>query len=206
MKSKFIVFEGIDGSGKSTISQMLYEKMREVDADVYRTFEPTDSPIGSVIKNILNKRIVSDDKTIAALFLADRLDHILNPVTGMMQYLEKGTHVISDRYYYSSYAYHVPMLSMDWVINANKACADILRPDVVFYLKISAKESMRRINASRKFTDLFETYEKMEQVIINYNEAIAREGKKDNVIIIDGHQSVAAIFTEVWNYVNGMIK
>ena len=206
MKSKFIVFEGIDGSGKSTISQMLYEKMREVDADVYRTFEPTDSPIGSVIKNILNKRIVSDDKTIAALFLADRLDHILNPVTGMMQYLEKGTHVISDRYYYSSYAYHVPMLSMDWVINANKACADILRPDVVFYLKISAKESMRRINASRKFTDIFETHEKMEQVIINYNEAIAREGKKDNVIIIDGHQSVAAIFTEVWNYVNGMIK
>ena len=206
MKSKFIVFEGIDGSGKSTISQMLYEKMREVDADVYRTFEPTDSPIGSVIKNILNKRIVSDDKTIAALFLADRLDHILNPVTGMMQYLEKGTHVISDRYYYSSYAYHVPMLSMDWVINANKACADILRPDVVFYLKISAKESMRRINASRKFTDLFETHEKMEKVIVNYNEAIAREGKKDNVIIIDGHQSVAAIFTEVWNYVNGMIK
>lgn len=206
MKSKFIVFEGIDGSGKSTISQMLYEKMREVDADVYRTFEPTDSPIGSVIKNILNKRIVSDDKTIAALFLADRLDHLLNPVTGMMQYLEKGTHVISDRYYYSSYAYHVPMLSMDWVINANKACADILRPDVVFYLKISAKESMRRINASRKFTDLFETHEKMEKVIVNYNEAIAREGKKDNVIIIDGHQSVAAIFTEVWNYVNGMIK
>jgi len=206
MKSKFIVFEGIDGSGKSTISQMLYEKMREVDADVYRTFEPTDSPIGSVIKNILNKRIVSDDKTIAALFLADRLDHILNPVTGMMQYLEKGTHVISDRYYYSSYAYHVPMLSMDWVINANKACADILRPDVVFYLKISAKESMRRINASRKFTDLFETHEKMEKVIVNYNEAIEREGKKDNVIIIDGHQSVAAIFTEVWNYVNGMIK
>ena len=205
MKSKFIVFEGIDGSGKSTISQMLYEKMREVDADVYRTFEPTDSPIGSVIKNILNKRIVSDDKTIAALFLADRLDHILNPVTGMMQYLEKGTHVISDRYYYSSYAYHVPMLSMDWVINANKACADILRPDVVFYLKISAKESMRRINASRKFTDLFETHEKMEKVIVNYNEAIAREGKKDNVIIIDGHQSIAAIFTEVWNYVNGMI-
>ena len=205
-KAKFIVFEGIDGSGKSTISKMLYEKIKEHNRDIYRTFEPTDSPIGSVIKNILNKRIVSDDKTIGALFLADRLDHIQNPVTGIMQYLEQGTHVISDRYYYSSYAYHVPMLSLDWVIDANKACADILRPDIVFYLQISAEESMKRIHASRKFTDLFETKEKMEQVIINYNEAIKREGKKDNVIIIDGHQSVAAIFEEVWRLTTELLE
>jgi len=205
-KSKFIVFEGIDGSGKSTISKLLYEKLNEVTGDVYRTFEPTDSPIGSVIKNILNKRIVSDDKTIGALFLADRLDHIQNPVTGMMQYLEKGTHVISDRYYYSSYAYHVPMLSLDWVINANKACADILRPDIVFYLEISAEESMRRINASRKFHDLFETKEKMDKVIVNYAEAIKREGQKDNVVIIDGHQSVEAIFEEVWKLTTDLLE
>jgi len=205
-KSKFIVFEGIDGSGKSTISEMLYRKINADSGNIYRTFEPTDSPIGSVIKNILNKRIVSDDKTIGALFLADRLDHIQNPVTGMLQYLEQGTHVISDRYYYSSYAYHVPMLSMDWVIAANKACADILRPDVVFYLKISAEESMKRIHASRTFTDLFETKEKMEQVIVNYNEAIKREGVKDNVIIIDGERSIAEIFAEVWKITTQLLK
>ena len=99
-KPKFIVFEGIDGSGKSTISNLLFEKLRSQKKEVYKTFEPTDSPIGSVIKNILNKRIISDDKTIGALFLADRLDHIQNPVSGMLQYLEQGKHVISDRYYY----------------------------------------------------------------------------------------------------------
>jgi len=197
-KPKFIVFEGIDGSGKSTISNLLFEKLRLQKEEVYKTFEPTDSPIGSVIKNILNKRIISDDKTIGALFLADRLDHIQNPVSGMLQYLEQGKHVISDRYYYSSYAYHVPMLDMDWVIAANKVCADLLRPDIVFYIDISAEESMKRLSASRAFLDLFETQEKMEQVILNYKEAIQKEGKNDNVVIIDGQRSVEEIFDEVW--------
>ncbi len=72
-KGKFIVFEGIDGLGKSTISNMLFEKINSHSGNIYKTFEPTDSHIGSVIKNILNKRIISDDKTIGALFLADRL-------------------------------------------------------------------------------------------------------------------------------------
>jgi dTMP kinase len=205
-KAKFIVFEGIDGSGKSTISNLLFEKLRSENNDIYKTFEPTDSPIGSVIKNILNKRILSDDKTIGALFLADRLDHIQNPVSGMLHYLEQGKHVISDRYYYSSYAYHVPMLDMDWVIAANKVCADLLRPDIVFFIDISAKESMKRLSASRAFLDLFETEEKMDQVIINYKKAIQKEGKKDNVVIIDGQRSVEEIFEEVWELTSKIIK
>jgi len=204
-KAKFIVFEGIDGSGKSTISNLLFEKLRSEKIDIYKTFEPTDSPIGSVIKNILNKRILSDDKTIGALFLADRLDHIQNPVSGMLQYLEQGKHVISDRYYYSSYAYHVPMLDMDWVIAANKVCADLLRPDIVFFIDISAKESMKRLSASRAFLDLFETEEKMDQVIINYKKAIQKEGRKDNVVIIDGQRSVEEIFEEVWKLTSEII-
>jgi len=117
---------------------MLFDKINSKEVRIHKTFEPTDSPIGSVIKNILNKRIISDDKTIGVLFLADRLDHIQNPITGILKHLNNGTHVISDRYYYSSYAYHVPMLSMDWVIDANKVCANLLRPDIVFYFDISA--------------------------------------------------------------------
>lgn len=198
-KGKFIVFEGIDGSGKSTISNLLFERFNSKLGNIHRTSEPTDSPIGSVIRNILNKRIVSDEKTIGALFLADRLDHIQNPVTGILNYLEKGINVISDRYYYSSYAYHVPALSLDWLIDANKICADLLRPDIVFYLDISVEESMNRLGKSRQFHDLFETKEKIEQVTKNYKEAIKREGKKDHVVMIDGHGSVEEIIDEVWN-------
>ena len=205
-KGKFIVFEGIDGSGKSTISNLLFDKINSELGNIHRTYEPTDSPIGSVIRNILNKRIVSDEKTIGALFLADRLDHIQNPVTGILNYLDKGINVISDRYYYSSYAYHVPALSLGWLIDANKACADLLRPDIVFYLNISIEESMKRLNKTRQFHDLFETKEKIEQVIENYKEAISREGMKDNVVIIDGHKSVESIIDEVWRKTSELIK
>ena len=198
-KAKFIVFEGIDGSGKSTISSLLFDKLNTEFGNIYRTSEPTDSPVGSVIRNILNKRIISDEKTIGALFLADRLDHIQNPVSGILHYLDKGINVISDRYYYSSYAYHVPSFSLDWLINANKICADLLRPDIVFFLDISVEESMNRLHKSRQFHDLFETKEKITQVRDNYFRAIKREGEKDHVVIIDGHKSVQEITDEVWN-------
>lgn len=205
-KSKFIVFEGVDASGKSTMSTMLHEKLIGLNIDIYKTFEPTDSPIGSVIRNILNKRIVTDEKTIGALFLADRLDHINNPITGILNYLNNGVNVISDRYYYSSYAYHVPHLSLDWIIDANKLCADTLRPDVVFYIDISVEESMRRLKSSRRFLDLYETSDRISKVINNYKKAIEREGKNDNVIIIDGERSKEEIFDDIWKECSKLLK
>ena len=195
-KGKFIVFEGMDGSGKSTISNLLFNHLNEV-TEVYKTFEPTDSPFGALARNILNKRILSDEKTLCAVYLADRLDHLQNTSNGILQYLDKGVHVVCDRYYYSSYAYHVPHLSMDWVIQANSACADLLRPDVVFFLDISVEESMHRLQKNRKFLDKYETKEKMTVVRENYLEAINREGEKDNVIIINGERSVEEIYQEV---------
>lgn len=196
-KPKFIVFEGVDASGKSTISQMLFDHLHKSGINIYKTFEPTDSPIGSVLRNILNKRIAADEKTIGALFLADRIDHLTNPVNGLLSYLEKGVNIISDRYYYSSYAYHVPHLSMDWIINANKVCADMLRPDIVFYMDVSIDVSMQRLNANRKFHDLFETRDRINNVISNYKEAISREGLKDNVVVINAERTIPEIFEEV---------
>jgi dTMP kinase len=198
-RGKFIVFEGIDGSGKSTVANKIFKRLNELDISTHKTFEPTDSPIGSVIRNILNKRIVADEKTIGALFLADRLDHIQNNANGMLKFLNEGTNVISDRYYYSSYAYHVPHLSLDWVIAANKVCADLLRPDIVFFLDITPEVSMERLNKNRKFHDLFETKERITQVYHNYKAAIKKEGDKDNVVIIDANRPADEVFESAWS-------
>jgi dTMP kinase len=205
-RGKFIVFEGVDGSGKSTVCNKLFQKLNDNGCSIHKTFEPTDSPIGSVIRNILNKRITADEKTIGALFLADRLDHIQNESNGMLKFLNTGSHVISDRYYYSSYAYHVPYLDLDWVIAANKVCADILRPDIVFFLDITPDVSMERLNKNRKFHDLFETKERITQVYHNYKKAIEKEGKKDNVVIIDANRSAEEVFDEVWSRTNELIN
>ena len=86
-KGKFIVIEGVDGSGKTTQIEILKEKFKANGLKFHFTWEPTDSPIGSIIRNILNKRIEADEQTIAALYLADRLDHIQNNQNGILKFL-----------------------------------------------------------------------------------------------------------------------
>ena len=126
-RGKFIVFEGIDGSGKSTQSSLLTAHLQARGLPCYRTFEPTDSPIGSLIHQMMTGRIRADNKVIAALFVADRYDHLTNPLDGFKEKLDAGVTVVADRYYFSSYAYHGVDLDMDWVIAANSISAELPR-------------------------------------------------------------------------------
>lgn len=75
---KFIAFEGIDGAGKTTQIKLLTKKLAALGVRCYETREPTDSPIGSLIHQIMTGRIPADNKVIASLFIADRVDHLLN--------------------------------------------------------------------------------------------------------------------------------
>ncbi len=204
-KGKFIVFEGIDGSGKTTQIQLLQARFRAASLPIYVTKEPTDGPIGAVIRNVLNKRIKTSEKAIAGLFLADRLDHIENPINGMLGQLGQEMHVISDRYYLSSYAYHSSHVPLDWVIAANAECAKLLRPDIIFFIDISAEESLERLKKGRAFLDLFENLERLKSVRANYMRAIERVEKEENIIRIDGSQSEATIAAEIWEQVQEIL-
>ena len=82
-KGIFIAFEGIDGSGKSTQIQLLNEKIKEKGIRCYQTCEPSSGPIGSLTRQILTGRIKTDNRVVAAMFAADRLDHLLNDVDGI---------------------------------------------------------------------------------------------------------------------------
>ncbi|MGB0931288.1 MAG: dTMP kinase [Chitinophagales bacterium] len=200
-RGKFIVFEGIDGSGKSTQVKLLTERLKTANYPIYQTFEPTNSPIGSLIRNMLYGRIEGDEKTLAALYLADRLDHIQNSTNGMLKYLDKGTNVISDRYYFSSYAYHVPHVSLDWVVEANSICAELLRPDLIIFIDITTKTSLERLTKGRNELDKFENFERISTVRKNYMTAMKRFEGAENVVVIDGNQSFEAVSEAIWNLV-----
>lgn len=86
---RFIAFEGIDGSGKSTQLVMLKQQLEAAGYKVYNTFEPTDNQIGSLIRDILKGKQSADQLTIAALFAADRLHHILNAEDGLLKNYKK---------------------------------------------------------------------------------------------------------------------
>lgn len=153
---KFIAFEGIDGSGKSTQIEYLTEKLKKENIYYYTTMEPTDSPIGSLIHQIMTGRVKTDNKVIAALFVADRLDHLLNDLNGLKAKIDEGITVISDRYYFSSYAYHSVDMPMEWVIQANDQCKQILKPTATVFIDVDPDTAIERIAKNRFHQELFE--------------------------------------------------
>ena len=201
-KNLFIAFEGIDGSGKSTQVKLLSDSFKKAGHKVYSTFEPTDSPIGSVIRNIFKHRIEADHRVIAGLFVADRLDHLLNKTNGILKKLEDGYTVITDRYYFSSYAYHGTHMSLDWVIEANSLSVDLLRPDLNIYIDISPDISMKRLNNGRSSIELYETIENLRNVRDKYLEAIEQLKFKENIFVTDGNRSAELIASDIWNEVS----
>jgi dTMP kinase len=204
-KNLFIAFEGIDGSGKSTQVKLLAEKLTAAGHQVYTTCEPTDSPIGKMIRDIFSGRMDADHRTIAGLFVADRLHHLLNKTDGLLKKLEEGYTVITDRYYFSSYAYQSPYMDMKWVIEANSLSAGLLRPDVNIYIDILPEISIERIKKGRDVVELYETLENLENVRNKYLEVMELLKAEEKVFVVDGNQLTQTIATEVWIRLSEMI-
>ena len=182
-KGKFIVFEGTDGSGKSTQMKMLFKYLAGRGVSCFCTREPTDSPFGALLRTCLTGRVEADEHTIAAMFAADRLDHINNGVNGIKKKLSEGETVLCDRYYYSSLAYNGGFVSLDWVAELNRPAMEALRPDLVIYIDLPPEDGMKRV-ARRGETDRYETIEKQKKIHDNYMEVFSRFGKGENVVTV----------------------
>lgn len=200
-RGRFIALEGIDGSGKSTQIKYLSERLKEQGVLHYTTMEPTDSPIGSLIHQIMTGRIKTDNKVIAALFAADRLDHLLNDVNGILHKIEEGVTVITDRYYFSSYAYHSVDMPMEWVIQANEQSAHILKPTVTVFVDVDPDTALERIAQNRFQQELFEKKSRLVQVREKYMEAFDRLKDTENVVFVDGNQPPEKVAQEIWEKV-----
>lgn len=197
-RGNFIAFEGIDGSGKSTQVRLLADRLRKEGVPCYTTMEPTDSPIGSLIHQIMIGRVKTDNKVIAALFAADRLDHLLNDVNGIVAKIEEGINVITDRYYFSSYAYHSVDMPMDWVIQANAQSKKILQPTVTIFIDVDPDVAMERIARNRAQLELFEKKSRLVMVRENYLEAFQKMEGSECVVRIAGNREPDAIADEIW--------
>ena len=198
MKGKFIVFEGIDGSGKSTQLKKLTERLLQEGHSVYPTFEPTSGPMGKMIREIFKGEVRTNQESIAALFLADRLHHIKDDENGMLKKLDEGYHVICDRYYLSSYAYHGVHTPLEWVIELNSICTELLRPDLNIFIDVDPKTSMDRLSSSRESMEMYETQSNLTNVKLKYQEAFELIGDQENILTINGEQDSEIIAQRVW--------
>lgn len=205
-KGRFIVFEGIDGSGKSTQIKKISKRLKALGNNVYSTFEPTDGPIGTLIRKMLSGKIATDQRTIASLFAADRTDHLVNHDNGIRHKVDKGDVVLCDRYYFSSYAYHAQYIDMKWVINANSLNADILRPDLTIFIDVDPDLCFKRIKSSRSNFEMYEKIDIMKKVRANYFKAFDALKELEKIVIIDGNTSMEMVEDKIFNAVKNIIK
>ena len=201
-KGRFIVFEGIDGSGKSTQIKNISKRLKAENLKVYTTFEPTDGPVGSLIRQMLSGEIATDQRTIASLFAADRTDHLTNQKNGIKQKVDQGEIVLCDRYYFSSYAYHAQYIDMEWVIHANSLNAEILKPDLTIFIDADPETCFKRIKLSRTDFEMYEQIDVMEKVRINYFKAFDRLKDREKIAVVDGNTTPKKVEDAILNEIS----
>ena len=195
---RFLALEGIDGSGKSTLLQLLLERLRARGVECRGTREPSDGPVGAMVRQILTGRVTADHRVIAGLFAADRLDHLVNRRDGILEQVRSGVTVVTDRYYFSSYAYHSVDVDMDWVIDSNRLSAELLRPDATIFLDVPVRRALERIGQNRSHTELFEKEDRLTATREKYLEAFERLRDKETVAVIDAGGDVETVAERVW--------
>lgn len=196
MRGKLIAFEGIDGSGKSTQIAMLAQWLQEQGAACYITCEPTDGPIGRLLREYLSGQRQTDDRVLAALFAADRLDH-LTCTGGLCARLAKGETVLVDRYYLSSYAYQGANMPLDWVIALNSQSAALQKPDCHLFLDIDMDTALSRIDTRGGQRDVFEAREKLERIAEQYQKVLAAVEQQERVIRVDANREAAVVARDI---------
>ena len=186
MKGKLITFEGIDGSGKTTIAKILHSK---IENSIFTT-EPTDSWLGKSVKKALEEK--RDAITIAFLFLADRNEHIKE----IKKWLNEGKIVICDRFIDSTFAYQKEHIKMDgveeWLNWLHKPF--FTKPDITFLLVIEPRKAIERIK-DRKLI-VYEDEKFLKRVQENYLEIAKKE--KDRIVIIDAEKSKEEVVEECY--------
>lgn len=197
-KGKFIVFEGLDGSGTSTQSQLLQNALSEKGEKVHLTCEPSPGPIGNMIRQAMQGRILFSkqddefDQQMAYLFAADRYDHLNNSVDGVLKLVNEGFYVISTRYFFSSLAYHVTDDDSSKLVE--RLNSDFPNPDLLIYLDNPVESSIKRLN-SRTVLDKYEEENKLKIVSENYQKIISEyNGEK---LILSALDSKKNIHTEI---------
>jgi len=190
---KFIVLEGLDGSGTTTQLKLLKQRFDDKKIDSFLTMEPTDGVIGKLIRDALRKKIAVDNRTLALLFTADRNEHIYGK-DGVLEQLEKDKWIICDRYLFSSIAYQSLTCNRDWVIEIN----NFPLPEYLFFIETSPQECQKRME-SRNEKELFEDIKLQENILNNYDYGINIFKKsKMKVFFINGEESPEIINENIW--------
>lgn len=203
---KFITFEGPDGSGKTTVSTAVTEKLQADGYRVIYTREPGGSEIAEQIRNVILKpeNTAMDVRTEALLYAASRRQHLVEVI---LPALKQGIHVISDRFIDSSLAYQGVGrgIGIQAVYDINQFAIENHMPDKTIFLNIDAETGLDRISHHRTYLDRLDqeklsfhqtVYEGYQQVISKYRE---------RMILIDASKPVEEVIQNAYEAVKGIL-
>jgi len=195
MKGLFIVFEGIDGGGKSTQIGMLSDFFKGKGYEVEQHMEPTHETIGTLLWDYMNSKNRSfQPETEALLFAADRIEH----GKVIVEALGEGRIVISDRYKHSSLAYQgAAGADVDWMQSLNKHA---LVPDLVILLDIDPDRSLGRVSDREK--TVFEENEYLKKVRAEY----LMYADRGELVVVDATQSLEEVHDDILGHVMKLIE
>lgn len=188
-RGKFIVFEGLDGSGTTTQAELLFKYFKEHGKKVYLTSEPTRSLIGGLITSQLQNQWQSSPECLQLLFTADRDYHLEKQIIPL---LKKGVTVICTRYILSGLAYgSLGIKDEKWLKEINKK---FLWPDITFLINVSPKVCVQRIRKERFHEELFEKEDKLKKVQKSYLKFVK---KFKNIHMIAGEKPIEEVFVQI---------
>ncbi len=209
---KLIVFEGLDGSGQTTQAHLLADWFRKTRGQLaYYTKEPTDGPVGALLKLALSHRLSApgegrefkplDSATMALFFAADRMDHLNNDI---IPKLKNGINVIADRYYHSSFAYQSLEMEVDWIREINEPA---LMPDITFFLEVPPRICLQRMHAQRWHVELYEDLATLEKVENSYQQVIQHQRRHgERIEEMDANQPVVEVHRQVVQLTKDLLK
>ena len=198
-KGKFITFEGIDGCGKSTQVKKLVEFFNKTKKTAIFVREPGGTQISEEIREILLNRHLEDisDRTEALLMTGSRsqLTHEI-----IIPNLNKGLHVLADRYSDSTLAYQGGgrQIDIEWLIRLNQFATYDIEPNVTFYIDVLPEEALKRKNQEKDRIEMA-GIELQSRVRNAYLELAKRF--QSRYIIIDGHDSIENIHDVIINHI-----
>ena len=165
-----VVLEGIDGSGTTTQARRLCDWIQRVRGEsTHLTFEPSDGPVGKLIRRVLRGQDTLNDSALALAFAADRCDHIAREILPMLQ---SETWVVSDRYLYSSLAYQSITKPLSWVRNVNR----FVHPaNLTIYLRVSSEVAARRRAKRGNNPELFEATDVQRRIVEQYDHLLGSD-------------------------------
>ena len=201
-QGRFVVLEGIDGAGTTTQCALLAKRLKAGGVAVRTTREPSDGPVGTMIRQVLSGRIVGPDglapgwATMALLFAADRMDHVECDIE---PFIAQGGVMISDRYDASSLAYQSVSSgsggekAVEWIRTLNRHA---LRPDLTIVLDLAPDLAAVRRQSRGEPAQLYEQNE-VQRALAQFYRDLAKHMPNDRIVVVDGTGTVDDVHRRV---------